>query len=177
MNWLIPVLCALTIVSAVAATFLLDIRRAALSLWLTGLLIGGLYLALGAEVLAMIQWILATLSVMCFLFHAVMFGEYANPQPMSWTERITRAAAPLLAGMAFTSIIYLGFSSRREGTPDLLAGDFPLQGLEKVGKELVEKHLLSVEVLSLTLFLVVVGVGVIARAEWLPTRKQEEETP
>lgn len=174
---MINVLCALTLVSAGAATFLLDIRRAALSLWLTGLFIGGLYLALGAEVLAMIQWILSTLSVMCFLFHAVMFGEYANPQPLSRLDRIAGAIAPLLAGAAFTSIIYLGFSSRREGTPELSSGDFPLQSLEQVGKELVEKHLLSVEVLSLTLFLVVVGVGVIARAEWLPTRKSEEEAP
>jgi NADH:ubiquinone oxidoreductase subunit 6 (subunit J) len=173
---MILILCALTIASAVAATFLLDIRRAALSLWMTGLLIGGLYLALGAEVLAIIQWIISTLGVMCFLFHAVMFGEYANPQPLSWADRISRAVGPLLAGGAIASIVYLGFSSLRGVDEAVAAQNFQLQSLEQVGKELVEKHLLSVEVLSLTLFLVVVGVGVVARAEWtLPRRHHEED--
>jgi NADH:ubiquinone oxidoreductase subunit 6 (subunit J) len=140
-------------------------------------LIGGLYLALGAETLAIIQWILSTLGVMAFLFHAVMFGEYANPQPLSIVERVSRAVGPLLAGGAISTIIYVGFSGLKGMDEALSTRDFPLQSLEHVGKVLVEKHLLSVEVLALTLFLVVVGVGVVARAEWsLPRKSHEEDT-
>ena len=172
---MILALCGLTVGAAAAATFFLDIRRAALSLWLVGLSIGGLYLALGAEALAVIQWILSTLGVMCFLFHAVMFGEYANPQPFTLSERISRAIGPLLAGGAVAAIVYFGFSGQRIMMDVSTDKTFEMQSLQALGKELVEKHLLSVEVLALTLFLVVVGVGIVARAEWLPTRKSHEE--
>jgi len=150
----------------VLATFLSDLRRAALALWVSGLAIGGLYLALGAEVLAIVQWILSTLGTMSFLFHSVMFGEYGTQAAPARGRGWISAIGPLLAGGAFGWIVLLGFGQFSEKMNlGFWAEAVPIQGLAEMGSSLSGKHLLSVEILGLTLFLVIVGVGVIARAE------------
>ncbi len=163
---MIPVLAALTISCAVLATFLSDLRRAALALWLSALSVGGLYLALGAEVLAIVQWILSTLATISFLFHSVMFGEYGTTAVPARGRGWVSAIGPLLAGGAFGWIILLGFAQfSQKISLGFWAEEIPIQGLSEMGSVLASKHLLSVEILGLTLFLVIVGVGVIARAE------------
>jgi len=169
--------CALVALSAaLTATFVGDIRKAVLALWLCGLSCGGLFLFAGAEVLAVIQWIVSTLVAIGFFFYAVMFGEYGVSDPRPLTKRLASFAPALALGIAFSCVIVIGMPrSNHEG----LLGDVeaakdversPLESTEgrnmvALGKSITKDHLLSLEIMALTLFLVIVGSGVIARPE------------
>jgi NADH:ubiquinone oxidoreductase subunit 6 (subunit J) len=160
----------LTLVSAVVATFVGDIKRSVLALWIAGLGVGGLYLSLGAELLAITQWIVATLVAISFIFYAVMFGEYGFVDPRPLSRKIASALMPLTVGGAFAGVLWVGIRH--------LEPRFPAQGTERIaslGKALAGSHLLSLEVLALTLLLVVVGSGVVARPERAAKERAEEE--
>src|SRR5688500_17716981 len=76
MGW---IFAGVTLAAALMATFVGHMRRAILALWVAGLGVGGMYLTVGAEFLAIIQWIVSTLVTISFVFFAVMFGEYNSP--------------------------------------------------------------------------------------------------
>lgn len=160
-------LCTLiTIAGALSASFASDVRRAVLSLWIAGLGLGGLYLMMGAELLAMIQWIISTLVSIAFIFHSVLFGEYGGsaPAPASKAARAQKLVTSCLAGLAFGAVIW--FATRdlalETGMPEGFQGAGDLFSL---GKAISEQHMLAFEIFGLTLFLVVIGAGVIARPE------------
>jgi len=122
-----------------------------------------MYLTIGAEFLAIIQWIVSTLVAISFIFFAVMFGEFNPPQEK--IEKKSSLLMPILSillGIGFTSVIWLGARELPEISLVLSkeGGD-----LQSVGKMLTQDNLLSLEVLALTLFLVLVGGGVVARSE------------
>lgn len=160
---------AIALGGALTATVVQGMRRATLALWITGLAMGCLFLTMGAETLAILQWIISTLVAIALFFFAVMFGEYESEKcehvPFYKTLNRKMVASGIIAtvvGLAFAAIIYLG------------ASDFPVsqtpapaQGndLASLGKVMVENHILTLEVLALTLFLVLVGGGVVARPE------------
>ncbi|MGZ3698750.1 MAG: NADH-quinone oxidoreductase subunit J, partial [Bdellovibrionota bacterium] len=77
-------------------------------------------------------------------------------------EKILPTAMAFAVGIAFFWMIWLGVSGLPEG-----AATVPAEGndLLSIGKALTEEHMLSLEVLALTLFLVLIGAGVIARPE------------
>ncbi len=170
---------AIALGAALTATVVQGMRRAILSLWITGLAMGCLFLTVGAETLAIIQWIISTLVAIALFFFAVMFGEYESedkqPDSLPFYKKLDRrtlvsAIIATVIGAAFAVIIYLG------------ANDFPsnlgegsAQGgdLASLGKVMVENHILSLEVLALTLFLVLVGGGVVARPESGPGLNKE----
>ena len=52
---------ALAVTAAAFAAFVRDLRRAVLALWIASLAVGGVYLSLNAELLAVVQWIASTL--------------------------------------------------------------------------------------------------------------------
>ena len=150
--------------SVVVATFIGDVRRAVLALWIAGLAIGGLYLTLGAEFLAIIQWIVATLVAICFIFFSAMFGDYgASGTVVPWRARI-RGLPAVLLGLAFAGVIWFGAKGLATGEVVPIG---PVAGTDllAVGKDLVGSHLITLEVLALTLLLVVVGGGILARPE------------
>jgi NADH:ubiquinone oxidoreductase subunit 6 (subunit J) len=157
------IFAGITLSAVLMATFVNHTRRAILALWVAGLGVGAMYLTVGAEFLAIIQWIVSTLVTISFVFFAVMFGEY-NPPVAVESERNNTLLTVLsvVLGGAFAAVIWLGSESLPEGP--LMA---PAQGsdLGVVGRTLTQDHLLSLEVLALTLFLVLVGGGVIARSE------------
>ncbi len=172
-------ICALLALgSALSACLVLDMRRAILSLWLCSLGVGGLYLAMGAETLAVVQWIVSTLIAIAFIFYAVMFGEYSTREnesapAESFSRRALQVAMPALLGVAFTATIWLG-AAHLPNTQVVEFGPVPQmdgadiinnQNVAVLGQSLAENHLLSLEILGLTLFLVVVGGGVVARPE------------
>ncbi len=180
------VCAALALVSALSACMVRDLRRAILSLWMCSLGVGGLYLAMGAETLAIVQWIVSTLIAIAFIFYAVMFGEYSAQeeasvpaQPVS--KKILQMGLPALLGIAFTATIWIG-ASHLPNTQVVEFGPVPQmdgaqiianQNVAVLGNALAEKHFLSLQILGLTLFLVVVGGGVVAR----PERSDGGETP
>ena len=153
---------AIILASALTATFVRHIRRAILALWVTSLGVGGLYLTMGAEFLAIIQWMISTLTTLSFIFFSVMFGEYNSATAKENRKDILRIGLAIALGVGFTAIIALGSRPLIEGLLLMPREDIDLSLL---GKQLTEDHFLSLEVLALTLFLVLVGGGVIARSE------------
>jgi NADH:ubiquinone oxidoreductase subunit 6 (subunit J) len=159
---------AIALGAALIATFVNSMRVAILSLWLAGLAMGGLYLTLGAETLAVLQWIASTLIAISLFFFAVMFGEYEKPARFRSTEPGEKRKTAFLIGIAsalgaaFASVIYVGASE----FPQSVAAFSKLgNDLASIGRIMVENHMLSLEVLGLTLFLILVGGGVVARPE------------
>jgi NADH:ubiquinone oxidoreductase subunit 6 (subunit J) len=154
----------LALVAGGAACFVADIKRAVLSLWVAGLAVGGIYLSVGAELLAVVQWIVATIVAMSFIFYSVMFGEYGKRDPRPLLEKAKGLILPLLIGVAFVGILAItGQLTNSEIQP--AATPAAGQSLLDLGRRLASEHLLSLEVLGLSLFLVIVGSGVIARPE------------
>ena len=163
----------ITFFAAVLATFISDVRRAAISLWIASLALGGLCLGMGAELLAVTEWIVSTLVVISFIFYSVMFGEYGMTDRRVTSKKILAAVMPCLAGVAFAGMIWLGgrhltgLNSIEPIQIPNVAKVEPASGeyVTILGKTLAEGHLLSLEVLALTLFLTVIGSGVIGRPE------------
>ena len=163
---------ALAVGGGVAATFLNDLRRSILSLWLCSLGVGGVYLSLGAETLAVMQWIVSTLMAISFVFYAVTFGEYGTVEAQPLKQRLISAVAPVVLGFGFIATVALGakeFPGMIDGnireTPSLEMGPRQGQDMLAVGQALTTEHLLSLELIALTLLLVIVGSGVIARPD------------
>jgi NADH:ubiquinone oxidoreductase subunit 6 (subunit J) len=170
-----------SIVLGAAATAALAprMRTAILALWVAGLFMGCVYLSLGAETLAVIQWIISTLVAISLFFFAVMFGEYERKESfMSYLNgaltldraRILSLTMALILAVGFAFMIFLGAS---QVTPEMLALPKEKNDLTTIGIVLTKNHLLSLEVLSLTLFLILVGGGVIARPLTLPRGEEE----
>lgn len=162
---------AVALGAALTATFMSSIRFAILSLWVCGLAVGGIFLSQGAELLAITQWIISTLGALCFIFYSVMLGEYHSEETTPLKRKLVSAILPTLAGLGFSGVIWLGsrsLSSANAGANALnMAPPSPenAHNLATIGKSLMDKQFLSLQILGLTLFLVVVGAGVIARPE------------
>jgi NADH-quinone oxidoreductase subunit J len=156
------VFAALTVLSAAVATFAPDLKKSNLALWLAGLSAGALYLTLGAELLAIVQWIVSTLIAISLLFFSSMYGASRELPDGEGGRRALKIALPLVLGLLFAAIVWHG-----AGFLDVESISPPSQGndLRTLGIELASRHLFSLEVLALTLFLVLVGGGVIARPE------------
>ncbi|HTL13288.1 MAG TPA: NADH-quinone oxidoreductase subunit J [Bdellovibrionota bacterium] len=145
----------LAIGAAVAASFFSELKRAALALWVCALALGGVYLSLGAEYLAIVQWIVSTLGVAAFVFFSVLLGSRDGKH--DWAKYLAVAGALVLLG----GIIWM---TVRDFVPSVV-WDKDHGGMVGLGNALVTEYLLPVEILALTLFLVVVGAGVITRPE------------
>ncbi|MGK5083592.1 NADH-quinone oxidoreductase subunit J [Bdellovibrionota bacterium FG-1] len=157
------IFAVITLGAGAFAAFVGDIRRAILSLWIAGLGVGALYLTLGAELLAVIQWIVSTLVVISFVFFSVMFGEYGSSDwEKTGGSRIFKTVMAVLLGFAFSTVIWFGAGQIPENGIGLAVDGTDVAAL---GKTMTSQHLLSLEVLALTLFLVLIGGGVIARPE------------
>jgi NADH:ubiquinone oxidoreductase subunit 6 (subunit J) len=159
MSW---VFSGITLAAVLMATFVGHMRVAILSLWVAGLGVGAVYLTLGAEFLAIVQWIVSTLVTISFLFFAVMFGEYDPPVTKTTSKALFVQALSLALGCVFA--ILMGLISNH--LPNGPQTEFPDgSDLKVLGRVLTQQNLLSLEVLALTLFLVLVGGGVVARSE------------
>ncbi len=153
----------IAILAAFIATFEQQMRRAVLALWLCGIATGSLYLSLGVEFLAIIQWILSTLVAISFILFAVMFGEFQTAGVEERGEQKNRLLLHLILALAvgFGFLLTLGL-----GMQGFLERPLPHSSewgdLAEIGK-MLSAHLLAVEVLIILLFLTLVGGGVIAR--------------
>jgi NADH:ubiquinone oxidoreductase subunit 6 (subunit J) len=156
---------AIALGAALTATVVTSMQRAILSLWIAGLAMGCLFLTLGAETIAILQWIISTLVAISLFFFAVMFGEYEREtkSPTLFNRKfIVSMILATALGAAFAFIIYLG-ANELSGGPAITTNQ--VNDLASLGKVIVENHIVSLEVLGLTLFLVLVGGGVVARPE------------
>jgi NADH:ubiquinone oxidoreductase subunit 6 (subunit J) len=154
-------------VAVCVASFVSHIRHAILALWVAGLSTGALYLVLGVELLAVVQWVMSTLVTIAFIFFSVMFGEYGR---MSQEKNFKKSSEGILF-ILLSSLLGGVFSwVMIRGSKDL-PGAFEFQfqktdlDLGSFGSLLVQDHWLSLEVIALTLFLVLIGGGVAARLQ------------
>lgn len=150
---------AAAIIASIFATFVADTRRAVLCLWLAGLALAGLYLDLGAEALALIQSIVATLGAIVALFFVLSFGEHIVIDDRTPVKRLATLTLPLLIGTGFSILIWLGMK------------DIPLEApmatgnLRGLGLSILDDHLISAELLAVALLVSVVSAGVVGRPE------------
>jgi NADH:ubiquinone oxidoreductase subunit 6 (subunit J) len=156
------IFAGITLSAVVMATFAANMRQAVLALWVAGLGVGAMYLTVGSEFLAIVQWIISTLVTLSFVFFAVMFGEYNAPKARHSGINILLTSLSVALGFCFAAVVWLGSKDLPDNfhVPPTGGND-----LEVVGRTLTQNNLLSLEVLALTLFLVLVGGGVIARSE------------
>lgn len=162
MSW---IFAGIALVAVLLATFLRQMKGAILALWVAGLGVGAMYLNIGAELLAIIQWIISTLVTISFVFFAVMFGEYNTVEPKANRSRLLMTLMGVLLGAGFALTVWLGTSSLSTNLLSEIGQNVAKSDLNLIGQTLTQENLLSVEVMGLTLFLVLVGGGVVARAE------------
>ena len=156
------------------ATIARSILGAILALWVAGLGVGAIYLTLGVELLAVLQWVLSTLVAISFVFFSFMFGEYGpdnSPQPVEGRHLLKIGLIALL-GAGFAWVI--SFGAAHLPHVDLKT---VLEGADvaAIGANLTNRHILSLEVLALTFFLVLVGSGVIARPDPFDAPSDQED--
>lgn len=158
------VFSALTIFSAALAIFFSDSRKVIASAWVAGMSLGAVFLAYGAEFLAVVQWVVTTLSAISLLVFATMYGEYGAEDPRTARARVFDALPALVIGGAFSAMIFLAVHAIPE-TASTLVGPSPALDLVGMGHALGEHHLVALELLGFMLLAVVVGAGVVSRAE------------
>ena len=156
------IFAGITLFSVLIATFARHIHHAILALWVAGLGVGGIYLTLGAEFLAIVQWMISTLVTLSFVFFSVVFGEYNAPPSRTFGNGFLLTLLALGVGISFAGVIGLGARDLMVVIP---AVETMGNELKVIGRLLTQENLLSLEVLALTLFLTLIGGGVVARLE------------
>ena len=170
------------------AVLLRDIRRAALAVWVAGLGVGAVEMSLGAEALAVSQWILSTVAVVTFVLFAVSFGEYrfdqaekatagaVAPEGRFWT--VARAAGPALLGFAFMGVIVFGYAplEKRGGLPAPAQAVPAATDLGAIAGSLLHENFVALEAVALLLFLTLVGAGMVARPEKVAAEEPTDST-
>ena len=156
------VFSGITLSAVLVATFTHTMRNSILALWVAGLGVGAIYLTIGAEFLAIVQWIVSTLLTITFVFFAVMFGEYSLENEQRTQKEYILTFFSILVGIGFSVTVWYG---TRHFEQLSLASSSGSTDLNALGKLLIEQNFVALEVLALTLFLVLVGGGVIARFE------------
>lgn len=145
----------LAVLTALISAFILDIRYSGLAIWICGIALGGCFLSRGAEFLAVVQWIISTMVSISFAFYSVLLGNREKRRGYS-----VLIACMILVG----GFVYLVWHSAKSAVMIEIARNSEMN-LASIGKLLIDKHVLSLELISLTLFLVIVGAGVISRLE------------
>lgn len=156
---LVGCFAALIVGSSIISCFSNDLKRSLLFLWICGVAVGGVYLSLGLEFLAILQWLLTTAMVISFFFYFITFGEFGVSK--KWTGFF-----PVLIGATFSALFCGSVLTGLRGFGlDLPVLNSSSENLETLSKVLMEEYFLSVPVLGLILFLAGLGCGVIAREE------------
>jgi NADH:ubiquinone oxidoreductase subunit 6 (subunit J) len=156
----IIVLSALVTASALVAALSKDTRHVVLGLWVCGMGMGGIFLSFGAEVLAMAQWIVATLGGVSLLMASSMCGELGKKVASRGTTFDLLQA--IIVGVGMTAVFGVALFRFQPGMNSLPQSG---QDLQALGQLLTEKHSISLNLLAVTLLLVLVGGGVLSRAE------------
>lgn len=159
MSTFVAIFSALTVLAAVGAVILSDMRKVIVASWVASMSAGALFLSYGAEYLAIVQWLVGTLVAISFLVYASLFGGYASVDARSKREKIFDGIPAAVIGLSFFAIVTvaaLGKDVVAEGSAADLAA---------MGQSLTSKHVISLELIAFLLLAVLVGAGVIGRAE------------
>lgn len=158
-EWL---LSATLVLSATFAAFSSNMKRTVLMLWVMGLALGCLFLAEGAEFLAILQWTFSTGVAILFVFFSLLFGEWTSEVEKPSIKMLSRICASALVGVFFGVLIWVGADQF------LLHQSVSMQSstsLGELGKSLMNEHVLSFEIFVWMVLFVIVGSGIVARLE------------
>lgn len=164
----LPVFSIMTVASAALAILFSDTRKVIIASWIASMSVGALFLACGAEYLAFVQWITGTLVAISFIVYATLFGEYGPVDSRSARERVFDAIPAILVGAAFFGMVMLALREPSPGAAASVAATAAMTGandLMAAGKNLAERHVLSLELVAFMLLAALIGAGVISRGE------------
>lgn len=159
MTGCIVAVSSLAVIAAVIAVALSDMRKTIMASWVASMSAGALFLAYGAEYLAVVQWTIGTLIAISFLVYASLFGEYAAIDKRVGRKKAFDAIPALVIGGSFLAIVSIAIFGKSVGS------DGPVLDLAATGQSLAERHLISLELIAFLLLAVLIGAGVIGRAE------------
>ncbi len=153
------VFALLTVAAASVAAFVRDMRRALLGLWASGLAAGAMYLTVGQELLAVVQWISASIATLTLLFSAALYGDPSDRAGAKGAQAV-RAVGPGLMSIGFVALVWFGgVSFRTEESVVPSAGG----SLATLGQTVLERHLVAVEIVALLFLAATIGAGVLTR--------------
>ena len=145
-----------------------NFRMNVLTLWLSGMGLGVMYLVLGSEILAIAQWFLATTITLVILTYALVMGDWLTPDTnhLPWREWIL----PICGAVSFTGIIAIGLHDFEQWTLDI---SFEPVSVSHFGAQLVSHHPLVLLILGFEILLTLIGVGVVGRGDWVTSKAGE----
>jgi NADH-quinone oxidoreductase subunit J len=151
------VAAAAVVLGALAVVFLPRIIHAALSLVLFFVGIGGIFILLHAEFVAVAQIIIYAGAITVLVLFAVMLTQRSQ-SPESNPFNLQRTAAALVAGATFAALLPAIFSLRGAPVPG------PSQDLTgEIGRAMLGQWVLPFEIASALLLAAMIGAIVIAK--------------
>ena len=134
-------------------------KRMAWGFSFCGIAVGAVYLSLGFETLAFIQWFLTFILSLAFSVYSYLFVD--EPKETSWKVIVRDQVIPGALVLLLSIIITLGAHSTI-----LAFNDFQrMEGVAAFGRRLIREHLFAILLMGVILFLCIVGVGVLGRPE------------
>jgi NADH-quinone oxidoreductase subunit J len=161
MHWSFYVLAGITIGSAIGAMSLRNIVHCALLLTITFAGIALLYLQLNAQFVAFAQILVYVGAVAILIVFAILLTRGSERPPDSPQTKTGFAWGFVVAVAAFGVLI------KAIGSSGVLAAnaDRPAVSVKLIGRELMEKYVLPLEIVALLLTAALVGAAVIALQE------------
>jgi NADH:ubiquinone oxidoreductase subunit 6 (subunit J) len=134
-------------------------KRMAWGFSFCGISVGAVYLSLGFETLAFVQWFLTFILSLAFSVYSYLFVD--EPKETSWKVIMRDQVIPGALVLLLSVIVTLGAH-----TAILAFSDFQrMEGVAAFGRRLIQEHLFAILLMGVILFLCIVGVGVLGRPE------------
>ncbi len=153
-------LMALSVFAAISAVTLPNIFHAALALIVTLLGIAGLYIALKAEFLAVVQILLYVGAVMTLVIFSIMMTEHIGDKTIVQKNNLSFPAlgsAALLLGL-------LSIFLHRTPWPKRMAENITVTTVD-LGKSLLGQYIFPFEVISVFLIAALIGAIMVAKKD------------
>jgi NADH:ubiquinone oxidoreductase subunit 6 (subunit J) len=131
-----------------------------------GIFVGSIYLTLGFETIAFVQWFLTLFMSLAFSVYSYLFvGE---TKERSWRRVVRDQVIPAILIMTLSLIISITSNSII-----VAFGDFQrMEDVATFGRRLIQQHLFAILLMGVILFLCIVGAGVLGRPEMRPRGEQ-----
>ena len=152
---------------SIASAIMVITRRnpvsSALFLVLNFFALGGLYLTLNAQFIAVIQILVYAGAIMVLFLFVIMLLNLADEQRLSEKISYVKMIAVGLSIGVFLEIVYIvGFSTGSLPSGDLANGA-DIGTIEQIGKVLFTSFLFPVEIVAILLLVAVIGAVILAK--------------
>ena len=136
-------------------------RRTVMGLWMGQLGAGSILLTAGAELLAVLLWISATVACAVYFLHADLFQEGDSEGATPPIKRLATQVFPAAVSAGFGATVYFLFTHAMEWSS---------KGFESVSQKQgpapwKDERMIALELTALFVLAVTVGAGVISRSK------------